>query len=137
VIILSGLTTIDNDTVEEFVRYWESVFDQGDYQAMAEYYTKNATLIATQLNTLNGRAEIERFWQTACKGALKAQIKRVVHVAEIGDDRELAFIRGTVTLATPDQQVPTIIRYVTLWRREEDSRWRITVDISSPEPLMA
>jgi ketosteroid isomerase-like protein len=31
----------------------------------------------------------------------------------------------------------TTVRYLTLWKREADGRWRITVGISSPAPQSA
>ncbi len=132
-----GLTSLQGDVVEEFTRYWEAVFNRGDYRAMAGYYAEDAMLIATQLETVAGRPAIERFWQNACKGAKAVQMKRTVRVKDAGSDGDLGYVRGTVVLVVGGEQVPATVRYVTLWKRQPDGAWRIAVDISSASPQAA
>jgi uncharacterized protein (TIGR02246 family) len=129
-----GLTSLDNDAVQEFTRRWESMFNQGNYRAMAGHYAQDATLIATQQETVTGRPAIERFWQHACEHAETVQLKRTVHVEEVGSDGDLGYLRGTVVLAAGDRQAATTVRYLTLWKRQPDGAWRVAVDISSAGP---
>lgn len=129
---MSGLADLESETVRDFARYWEAVFNEGDYDAVADCYTQDARLIATQAETVEGRPAIERFWRAAGEGASAAGVRRTVQVDDAGSDGRLGYLRGTVVLSRGEQA--TMIRYLTLWKREGDGRWRITVDISSPSP---
>ena len=132
---MSGLADLKGDTVRDFSRYWEAVFNEGDYRAIARYYTLDARLIADQAETVEGHPAIERFWQDATERAKAVGVRRTVQADEAGSDGELGYLRGTVLLARADQV--TTVRYLTLWKRETDGRWRIAVDISSPSPQPA
>ena len=132
---MSGLADLEGDTVQDFARYWEAVFNEGDYHAIVGYYTLDARLIAAQAQTVAGHPAIERFWQDATERAKAAGVRRTVQADEAGSDGELGYLRGTVLLARADQV--TTVRYLTLWKRERDGRWRIAVDISSPSPQPA
>jgi ketosteroid isomerase-like protein len=132
---MSGLADLEADTVRDFARYWEAVFNDGNYRAIASYYTLDARLIAAQAETVGGHPAIERFWQDATERAKAAGVRRTVQADEAGSDGELGYLRGTVMLARAEQV--TTVRYLTLWQREADGRWRIAVDISSPSPQPA
>lgn len=130
-----GLTALDHDAVERFLREWERLFDRGDARTMAAYYTEDATLIATQTETLVGRAAIEEFFRVSSDGARAVGLRRTVHLDEAECDGELGYLRGTVLLRRPDAPATVRVRYVTLWKRQSDGAWRLAVDISSPEPV--
>jgi ketosteroid isomerase-like protein len=132
---MSGLADLEGDTVQDFARYWEAVFNEGDYHAIVGYYTLDARLIAAAAETVGGHPAIERFWQDATERAKAAGVRRMVQTDEAGSDGELGYLRGTVQLTRADQV--TTVRYLTLWKRETDGRWRIAVDISSPSPQPA
>ena len=132
---MSGLADLEADTVRNFARYWEAVFNEGAYRALARYYTPDARLIAAQAETVGGHPAIERFWQDATERAKAAGVRRTVQADEAGSDGDLGYLRGTVMLARAEQV--TTVRYLTLWKREADGRWRIAVDISSPSPQPA
>jgi ketosteroid isomerase-like protein len=132
---MSGLANLEGDTVQDFARYWEAVFNEGDHHAIVGYYTPDARLIAAQAETVGGRPAIERFWLDATERAKAAGVRRTVQADEAGSDGDLGYLRGTVVLAQADQV--STVRYLTLWKRETDGRWRIAVDISSPSPQPA
>jgi uncharacterized protein (TIGR02246 family) len=132
---MSGLADLERETVREFARYWETAFNEGDYRAVADYYTQDAQLIADQTEAVGGRAAIARFWRAASEGANAAGVRRTVHVDDAGSDGGLGYLRGRVVLGRAERT--TTVRYLTLWKREADGRWRIAVDISSPGPQPA
>lgn len=130
----AGLPDLDRRTAEHFIRAWERAFDEGDYRRMAAFYTRDARLIGTNMETVDGRHDIEAFWQTACEGGRAAGLRRVIDLDEVRVSGDLGYMRGTVFLSRAGSDVSTRVRYVTLWRREEDAVWRLSVDISSAAP---
>ena len=134
---MSGLRELTDQSVGRFIGYWEQAFNNQSYRAMARYYTHDAVLIGTHMDTLHGRPAIEQFWQSASHGAHQAGLTRRVYVEDVDRDNELGFVRGTVTVA-PGTDIPAaVVRYFTLWKRRSDKLWRIAVDISSAGPQPA
>ena len=105
-----GLTSLDSKTVENYVRYWQTVLGQGDHRAMAAHYAPDATPIATELATVTGRPAIERFWQQACERAKGVGMTRTVTVDEIGCDGDLGYLRGRVVLSADNGAASTMVR---------------------------
>jgi uncharacterized protein (TIGR02246 family) len=126
-------TSLDLATAEQFARDWEAVFDRGDSQSMAEAYTEDATLIASQTETVVGRPAIERFWRATTERARASGMTRKVHVEHVETTGDLGYMRGTVVIQAGEQQA-IVVRYVTVWKRQADGVWRLAVDISSPAP---
>jgi hypothetical protein len=83
---MSRLASLEVDAVSEFIRNGKPCSTAETVKSMAEYYAKDATLIATQMPTVRGRPAIERFWQQACEGAKAAGITRTVHREEAGSE---------------------------------------------------
>lgn len=131
---MHGLANMQGEAITDFLRDWEALFDHGDSRTIAAYYADDATLIATQTPTVQGRSAIGQFWQRSCEGAKAAGITRKVHKEDFGSDGDLGYIRGTVTLTRDGSQPPIVVRYLTLWKKQPDGAWRISVDISSAMP---
>jgi ketosteroid isomerase-like protein len=132
--IAAGLPDLGRATVDRFLRAWERAFDDGDYRRMAATYTADARLIATQMETIEGRDATEAFWRSACAVARDAGVHRSVALDEVRASDDLGFMRGVVTLRFARGGPPTRVRYVTIWRRESDGVWRLSVEISSVAP---
>jgi uncharacterized protein (TIGR02246 family) len=131
---VAGLMSLDDDEIQGFPRYWERLFDQGDCQEIAAHYAQDARLIATQLPTILGREAIEAFWRVAVDAIAASGARRTVTLEHVECDGSLAYMRGTVEVATPGAAATTVTRYVTVWNREPDGQWRLAVDISSNAP---
>lgn len=134
---MSGLPDLERNTTEAFKALWEKLFNEGDHVSMAEHYTEDAVLIASQMETVTGRAAVARFWRLSCERANAAGIQRSVNIDEQHTDGGLGYLRGTVVLTIPDRPEPIVTRYVTVWRRQPNGEWQIEVDISSVEPQTA
>ncbi|MGW4720359.1 YybH family protein [Nocardia sp. NPDC004260] len=132
---MAGLATLQAVDLRDFPRYWEDLFDTGDYGEIAAHYTQDAQLIATGFPTVIGRAAITEFWRRAVEGVASAGIRRTVAVDHVESSGALGYIQGAVTLAGPVGEIIAVVRYLTMWQQEPDGRWRLAVDISSPDPI--
>jgi ketosteroid isomerase-like protein len=128
---VAGLMSLNDDDIHGFPRYWEQLFNEGDYKTIAAHYTQDAQLIATQLPTIVGREAIEAFWRAAVEAIVASGARRTVVLDHVERDGSLAYMRGSVEV-TGAATITT--RYVTVWNREPDGQWRLAIDISSNAP---
>jgi uncharacterized protein (TIGR02246 family) len=129
-----SLATFERQEVEEFTRNFESLFYAGDVATMASFYADDAKLMAEDTEPIQGRKAIERFWQVACDGAKTAKARRTITLQEIAASGDLGYGLGIVTLGIPQsggQERKITFKFATIWRREDDGRWRLVVDISN------
>lgn len=116
-----------------FAKAWEDLFEAGDAAGMAASYAEDALLVATATATVRGRPAIEAFWRQSCERAKSISLVRTVHPEHTERDGALGYSRGQVRMHAPDGSLRAV-RYVTVWRRQQDGLWRCVVDISSQTP---
>jgi uncharacterized protein (TIGR02246 family) len=129
-----SLASLDRQTVEQFTRHFEALFNAGDAPGMAAFYTQDARLLAENTELIRGRSAIERFWRHAIDRAQAAGAVRTIGVDEVVSSGSLWYALGTVTVRIPDGPRMTT-KYAVVWQRDPDGRWRLAVDSSSPNPL--
>jgi ketosteroid isomerase-like protein len=102
---------------------------------MASVYAADARLLAQGSEPIEGRPAVEEFWKRAIAGAGALGVRRSIHQDEVASSGDLGYQRGTVRLQIPTAEGSKTItsRYLTLWRREPDGVWRITIDISNTD----
>ena len=131
---IMALTSFNRETVEQFTRDFESLFDAGDAEAMASFYAEDAKLIAEDREMIQGRTAIEQFWRIACVGVRAVKASRNITLQEVTTSGKLGYGLGTVTVRisqTDGQERQITFKYATIWRCEADGRWRLVVDISN------
>ena len=111
------------------MRAWDAAFDRVDSESMTAMYTNDAMLVAGDRCAI-GRSAIAQFWRIACLGAQQSGIRRTVHVDQYDTCGDLAYLQGTVSLRTEAGE-PTVVWFVTIWKRHADSSWRILADTST------
>lgn len=119
----------DAHQVLRFAKEWEDLFEAADAAGMAAAYAEDAMLVATATATVRGRAAIEAFWRQSCERARSISLVRTVHPEHTERDGALGYSRGEVRMHSPGGGGPPV-RYVTVWRRQQDGLWRCIVDIS-------
>jgi uncharacterized protein (TIGR02246 family) len=132
---MAALASLEKQEVERFAREFETLFYQGDFTAMASYYTEDAQLMVEGRETIQGRAAIEQFWKAVCQVADK--LKRSIEVQEIEASGDIGYLRSRVTLQMPaaeDQVMSSIFKDITIWKQGTDGRWQLAVDISNRDP---
>jgi uncharacterized protein (TIGR02246 family) len=128
-----SLASLDTQTVEQFERHFEVLFNAGDAAGMAAFYAEDAKLLAENTELIRGREVIEEFWRQAIERARAAGAIRTIGLDEVTSSGDLGYVLGTVTVRIPGGR-QLVTKYATIWQRDADGRWRLAVDSSSPNP---
>lgn len=109
----------------------------GDAHAVAAVFAQDGHVIPTgQRGFISGREEIEAYNASRLEGRRYLDVViTTVHLEVSGD---LAWESGTsnVTLQQGEKATVTVTgRYLAVWGREPDGRWRIRADLPITDPL--
>jgi ketosteroid isomerase-like protein len=127
-----SLATFDDDAVRAFTKSFEELFYANDAAAMTAYYTSDAQLMGEGMRPIQGHSAIGEFWRVAQARANGAGARREIEMHEASSSGDLGYVLCTVTVTLPGRTVA--VWDTTVWRRGEDGRWRIVVDISTALP---
>ena len=119
----SARTAIEANT-KQFVE----AFNKGDAAAVANMYTMDARVLPPYAEMVEGRGNIQKFWQGAMTAGVKMVSLETVHVETQGN---VAVEVGRYTTTTPGAGGTTTTdkgKYVVMWKREGGS-WKLAVDI--------
>ena len=119
----SARTAIEANT-KQFIE----AFNKGDAAAVANMYTMDARMLPPNAEMVEGRANIQKFWQGAISAGVKMVSLETVHVETQGNivveiGRYTTTIPGAGGTTTTDKG-----KYVVVWKREGQS-WKLAVDI--------
>ena len=114
--------------IEANSKQFTEAFNKGDAAAVANMYTMEARLLPPNDEMVEGRANIQKFWQGAMSAGVKMVSLETVHVETQGN---LAVEIGRYTTTMPGAGGTTTTdkgKYVVVWKREGQS-WKLAVDI--------
>lgn len=118
-------TTDIHQVIRTVTENFASVFRRGDAAGVAEFYTGNAMLLPSGHDFVQGRQDIEAFWQKAIDmGVRNAKIDAL----EIEQHGDTAIDVGTYILSDADSQLMDHGKGVVIWKIE-DGVWKIHRDI--------
>jgi uncharacterized protein (TIGR02246 family) len=110
-----------------------------DPDSILAYWTEDARVVLAGQPVLSGKAAIREM----IAGTMEIPGFRVTwhpDTAVVARSGDLAYTYGDNEFTAPDstgELVTTRGRYLTVWRKEADGRWRCVEDYSSPAPLAA
>jgi uncharacterized protein (TIGR02246 family) len=108
----------------------------GDARAMAAVFAEDGEVIPSlQRGFVSGRAEIEAY--NARRLGARRYLDVVLTTVHLGVSGDVAWETGTsrVTLQQGEGAPVTLTgRYLAVWKREADGRWRIRADLPIPDP---
>ena len=113
---------------------WTAAFNRGDAVAVAVLYTEDAILMPPDIEMIRGRQGIQEFWQARIQRGLKDAVLTTV---EVQADGNTAYEIGRVSLtfyAKDQAPKPISGKYVVVWKRQSDGRWKLHVDIWNSAP---
>ena len=100
---------------------------------LASFYTDDATLLPPGSPLINGKSNIQRFWQTFLDAGAADPKLRTVSVEASG---ELAYEIGTYDAIMPNPQGGGTARssgkYLVVWKRQATGNIKIVADMFSP-----
>lgn len=109
----------------------------GDAHAVAAVFAQDAEVIPTgQRGFISGRAEIEAYEASRLEG--RRYLDVVITTTQLEVSGDLAWESGTssVTVQQGEKATATLTgRYLAVWRREPDGRWRIRADLPVTDPV--
>jgi uncharacterized protein (TIGR02246 family) len=113
--------------IEANTKQFTEAFNKGDAAAVANMYTTDARMLPPNSEILEGRPNIQKFWQDAITAGMKLESLETVHVETQGN---VAVEIGRYTTRIPGGGVTLTDKgkYVVVWKREGGS-WKLAVDI--------
>ena len=114
--------------IEANTKQFTEAFNKGDAAAVANLYTTDARMLPPNAEMVDGRANIQKYWQGAMSAGVKMVSLETVHVETQGNiaveiGRYTTTIPGAGSITTTDKG-----KYVVVWKREGGS-WKLAVDI--------
>ena len=120
-------------------REWSQVASSSrNPDSIAAYWTEDARVVLPGQGVLSGRAAIRGM----VAGTLKIpgfHVSWTPDSAIVSRSGDLAYTYGTNVFTAPDSSgklVTTQGRYLTIWRKDVDGRWRCVQDYSTPGPIV-
>ncbi|GAC1588479.1 MAG: hypothetical protein NVS3B25_05150 [Hymenobacter sp.] len=130
---MSTATTSISAEIRHVNDLFEATFERGDAAGMAALYTSDAVLLPPGMETMEGAAGIQAFWQGAMDAGLKQLKLKSWEVEELGDT---AIELGYYSLFGADEQPLDQGKFIVVWK-EQQGRWLLHRDIynsSVPAP---
>lgn len=108
----------------------------GDARAMAAVFTEDGEVIpVTQRGFVSGRPQIEAYNAARLEG--RRYLDVVISTVHLGVSGDLAWELGTSLVTLQQGEGPPVTltgRYLAVWKREPDGRWRIRAELPVPDP---
>lgn len=108
-------------------RQFIEAFNKGDAAAVANMYTVDGRLLSPNSDIVEGRANIQKFWQGAMTAGLKMVSLDMSHFETHGN---IAIEVGHYTTTLPGAGGSTVTdrgKYVVVWKRQ-GSMWKLAID---------
>lgn len=115
-------------TIEVNNRTFEQAFHRGDAAGVAALYSENASLLPPGGEMMQGRANIQSFWQAVMDSGVKEAELETLDVEAGGDSLAREIGRYLLTIRQGSETVKSPGKYVVIWKREGDD-WKLDVDI--------
>lgn len=119
-------------------RAWAQIASAGgNADSVVSFWSEDARVAMPNAPVVNGKNALRKMVASSF-GAPGFHITWTPEKAVIASSGDLGYTTGTNEMSVPDSagKVTRMTgRYITVWRREADGRWRCTEDYSSPGPI--
>lgn len=125
VLALAGCAKPPEPMPETTAEAWLELFNDRKAQALVAMYTDDCILMPPDEPTITGRQAVMDFYLPLLRHGFT--MERANEEAETHTD--LTFRRGTYTIKDRHGEVTEQGKYVQLWRRQDDGKWRLSREI--------
>jgi uncharacterized protein (TIGR02246 family) len=102
-----------------------AAFNRGDAAAVAGLYTKDASLMPTHSDFVNGKEAIAMVWQSVFNAGIKQAKLETLEVEGVGNT---LYEVGKYTLTVKNGDIADTGKYLVIWKKE-GSLWKLHRDI--------
>ena len=129
-----GNRSIDEAVIRAASREWSDAEAGKDLEKCVSFYAEDGERFATGSPLIVGRDALRKEWAKylSAPGSFHWTTSKV-EVARSGD---LAYETGVFVIKTVDKdQQPAIIngKYVLVWKKQADGKWKVVADIDNPD----
>ncbi len=122
------------DSIEATMKTLVESLNGGDAAGVAAHYTDDAALLPPETGRIDGREEIQGYWQGRIDAGVRVVALTTKEVDNFGD---VANEVGTISATAPRKdggRVQLTGKYVAVWKRGGDGTWRMHRDIWNFDP---
>ncbi len=122
------------DSIEATMKTLVESLNGGDAAGVAAHYTDDAALLPPETGRIDGREEIQGYWQGRIDAGVRVVALTTKEVDNFGD---VANEVGTISATAPGKdggRVQLTGKYVAVWKRGGDGTWRMHRDIWNFDP---
>lgn len=132
----------DTKAIEQALRdldaQWSAAAGAKDLEKTISFYSENALVLPTNAPAATTKEAIRTTWKDllASPGLAISWKTTKVEVAKSGD---IAYTTGTYELTMNDasgKPVPDHGKYVEVWKKQADGKWKVAVDIWNSDVLL-
>jgi ketosteroid isomerase-like protein len=125
---LGALSPVDVAAVRAACEQSSRFFLARDFDALVQLFTEDGVEMPAHEGIVKGRTALRR-WMEAFPKVTHFKLE----IAEIDGRADLAYVRGTYSMAFHPQGSPGAVddvgKYIEIWKRQPDGSWLQAVDI--------
>ena len=113
---------------------WIEAWEKGDPEMLAAIFTEDGVMLSQGGRVFKGRQQIFERQREAMQSVTRP-IKVSVVTVKIWVDGDTAYETGNYKYEYAEKGKPTREqgRYVTMWKRQGDGSWKLSIDMAVPE----
>ena len=113
-----------HSAIHALIENFESTFSRGNSADIADFYTDNGMLLLPESDLVQGKRDIEAFWQAAIDMGIKNVKLDIVEVEQHGDT---AIEMSKYTLSSADDNLIDQGKGIAIWKYEGGA-WKLHRD---------
>ena len=119
--------------IQKAIAEFETAAKAKSASKLSSFYAEDATLLPPGFPMIQGRSNIQGFWQSFLEAGASDPKLQTVSVGSSGD---LAYEIGTYDAIMPNPQAGGTVRssgkYLVVWKRQADGNIKMVADMFSP-----